>query len=215
MEGAIPDDSQFGDDDILLQQGAIPIDQINDMYQKRANLYKNQMNKSSTNLKKQNYKNRKSLNTNISSKHINKYHQQFGSNNEETQLVIDISCLKDIDQSPQNIKELSKLIGENIGTMLTNEIKKRNGDFRNQTITNNNLKIDLTPFTTLKRDNKHLENAKVRDEKYSFDSFVNKMKDFGNGVKNEFFNKEQHFREMDKQYMTTQEEATSDSHSLQ
>lgn len=67
------------------------------MYQKRANLYKNQMNKSSTNLKKQNYKNRKSLNTNISSKHINKYHQQFGSNNEETQLVIDISCLKDID----------------------------------------------------------------------------------------------------------------------
>lgn len=41
------DESAYGDDDnVILQEGAIPMNQINDMYQKRTNLYKTQMSKS-------------------------------------------------------------------------------------------------------------------------------------------------------------------------
>ena len=45
---------------------------------------------------------------------------------EGDQIVIDIGHLKDIDHSPQNIKELSKMMADQISKLLSQEIQKQN-----------------------------------------------------------------------------------------
>lgn len=49
----------------------------------------------------------------------------------DTQIVVDIGHLKDIDQSPKNIKELSKFMAEQFATLLNSEIKRMNNESSN------------------------------------------------------------------------------------
>lgn len=82
--------------------------------------------------------------SNHTNRHINKYHQQpqpssiqddkfelIDVNDDETfpegdQIIVDIGHLKDIDNSPKNIKELSRLMADQIANMLSKELKKVN-----------------------------------------------------------------------------------------
>lgn len=63
--------------------------------------------------------------------------------------------------------------------------------------------MDLTPFaknTQFPQQKK--ENSKVRDEKFSIDSFFNTIKDISSGIKGDFFSKNIQ-DQSDKSYMTT------------
>ena len=164
--------------------------QDSEMYQKRTNLYKSQMSKSRSALKKQNSKKVAANSSNQSNRHINKYQdvQQQPTvmfddqvNDGESQIVIDIGYLKEIDTSPQNIKQLSKMLGQQIETMLNSEIKKFGVDTTppskskkprtlNQQVSDslkNVLKVDITQQSNLS----NTVGSQIRDEKFSLETF--------------------------------------------
>ena len=137
-------------------------------------------------------------------------------NDGESQIVIDIGYLKEIDTSPQNIKQLSKMLGQQIETMLNNEIKKFGVDTTppskskkprtlNQQVTDslkNVLKVDLTQQSNLS----NTVGSQIRDEKFSLETFYSQMApQTTDGAK---------LSDMSSSYTTTQEELTTSEGNL-
>eukprot|EP00347_Sterkiella_histriomuscorum_P021517 403333702 len=213
-------------------------DDFNDLFTKRTDLYKTQMGRSQSNLKKLNLRNRKNHQPNHTYKHLNKYQEglltpdvyalqnggQFIKNGDESQLVVEIGHLRDLDHSPENIKQLSEMMADQISKLLLQEIEKLNANEekssrRSPKSTSNSLyKVDLTPYTKNSNAKIHPE---VKDEKFTMDNFFNTIRDIKSGQKIDFFNKtpqihqHQQHSATDKQYFTTQEELTTDGPSIQ
>lgn len=121
-------------------------------FQRRTNLYKSQMSKSRSVLKKQNSR---------SDRHLAKYHQEEATLDSDRQLVIDIGSLSEID--PKNIKELSRLMSERFEAMLHQELEAVKRGSRDPPV----LKVDLTQASG------RTPSLHVRDERFSLDTFYN------------------------------------------
>ena len=76
-----------------------------------------------------------------------------------TQILIDIQNMKDIDNSPSNIKELSKLVADQIASFMNEEINRLNNDEagdnsqrRNKKALHDNIfKVNLTDLNKKKQ----------------------------------------------------------------
>lgn len=115
--------------------------------------------------------------------------------------------MREIDHSPENIKQLSQMMADNIAKMLQNEIDRINTEERPATrrsavaspvpihpspvqngINTTNptshqiaqmFKIDLTPYTKTGKNGK--VHPEVKDEKFTMDNFFNTIRDVQNG----------------------------------